>query len=155
MKQLLSIIALLVLFSCNSKTEDASQRQVIREKKDVVVVNKEIANRDSVLSFDKNDLPEDGKYRYDIAFAGWEGKSMGEKVTVFIKGDSIRVMYEGDGQLTMTNKGDILDEGILRKHKSGEWIIAQQEEDVYAEEFGGCTDGPTVIDFEGKKYWKC
>ena len=70
-----------------------------------------------------NHLPSDGKYRYDIAFAEWGGKSMGEKVTVIINKGTIKVIYEGDGQLTLTKKGEILDEGKLLQHKSGVWII--------------------------------
>ncbi|MCB0381679.1 MAG: hypothetical protein KDD24_10510, partial [Flavobacteriales bacterium] len=38
-------------------------------------------------------IPPDGTYRYDIAFAEWGGKTMNEKVTVEIKGDSVKVIY--------------------------------------------------------------
>ena len=103
----------------------------------------------------QNEIPDDGKYRYDIAFAEWNGISMGEKVTVIIKGDTIQIVYDGDGHLTNAKKGDILNSGIIRKHKSGVWIIAQSEEDIYLDEIGGCTDGPSVIDFEQMKYWLC
>lgn len=104
---------------------------------------------------DSTEIPPDGKYRYDIAFAEWEGKSRGEKVTVVIKGASVKVLYEGDGQLTMTEPGEILDEGILRKHKSGQWIITKSKDDIKIDEVGGCTGGPSVIDFENKKFWIC
>lgn len=80
---------------------------------------------------------------------------MGEKVTVMIKGDSVKVIYEGDGQLTLTEPGEILDEGILRKHKSGQWIITKSKSDTEIDEIGGCTGGPSVIDFENKKFWIC
>ena len=102
-----------------------------------------------------DNLPSDGKYRYDIAFAEWGGKSMGEKVTVIIKKGTIKVVYEGDGQLILTKKGDIIDEGRILKHKSGVWIIGTDEKDVNAEEVGGCSDGPRVIDFEKMKFWMC
>src|SRR5690606_30199046 len=52
-----------------------------------------------------NEILPNGKYRFDIAFAEWEGKSMGEKVTVVINDNSIKIIYEGDGQLTQTKKG--------------------------------------------------
>ncbi|MBR9860213.1 flagella basal body P-ring formation protein FlgA [bacterium] len=100
-------------------------------------------------------IPPSGTYRYDVAFAEWNGVSMGEKVTVIIKGDSIKVIYEGDGQLTNTVAGEVMEDGVLRRHKSGVWIISSKEDDVEIEEVGGCTGGPTVIDFEEKKYWLC
>jgi len=100
-------------------------------------------------------IPPDGTYRYDIAFAEWDGKTMNEKVAVEIKGDSVKVIYEGDGQLSGIKKGEVLDEGILKKHKSGPWIITHTESDVELDEIGGCTGGPAIIDLEGKKYWMC
>ncbi len=111
------------------------------------------------ISFAQNsktdEIPSDGKYRYDIAFAEWGGKSMGEKVTVIIKGNSIKIVYEGDGQLTLTKKGDVIDKGIILRHKSGVWIIGTHDNDVNAEEVGGCSDGPRVIDFEKMIFWMC
>lgn len=103
----------------------------------------------------QSEIPKSGEYRYDMAFAEWQGKSMGEKVTVIIEGDSVKVRYEGDGNLSLSKKGDILDSGLLRKHVSGSWIIAEPEMDIYAKEFGGCGSGPTIIDFKNKKYWTC
>ena len=79
---------------------------------------------------------------------------MGEHVTVLIKGNRVKVIYEGDGDLT-AEAGTVLDEGILLKHKSGQWIIATDESDATLDEVGGCTDGPSVIDFAEKKYWMC
>ena len=79
---------------------------------------------------------------------------MGEKVTVVIQGDSVKVIYAGDGKIT-AEKGEVLDEGIILKHKSGDWIIARGREDVNLEEIGGCTGGPSIIDFKNKKFWMC
>jgi hypothetical protein len=111
-----------------------------------------------ILSFNYQNktkgIPPDGKYRYDIAFAEWDGKSMGEKVTVIIKGDSVKVIYEGDGKLT-AEPGETIDEGILRKHKFGKWIITKSESDIELDEIGGCTGGPAIIDFKEMKYWMC
>lgn len=101
-----------------------------------------------------DEIPPDGKYRYDVAFAEWYGKSMGVQVTVVIKGDSVKVIYEGVGKLT-AEEGEILDEGILRKHKSGQWIITKSKKDIEIDEIGGCTGGPSAIDFENKKFWMC
>lgn len=102
----------------------------------------------------KKGIPEDGKYRYDIAFSEWNGKSMGEKVTVLIKGNYVKVIYEGDGKLT-AKQGEVIDEGVLREHRSGVWIITKSENDIESEEIGGCTGGPAIIDFKEKKYWMC
>ena len=44
--------------------------------------------------------PKDGTYTYSIAFAEWQGKSLGATCTVIIKGDSIRVVHDGKGNLT-------------------------------------------------------
>jgi hypothetical protein len=107
------------------------------------------------ISTDSTEIPPDGKYRYDIAFAEWDGKSMGEKVTIIINGDSVKVIYEGDGKLALVKPGEILDQGILRKHKSGIWIISDSANDTEIDEIGGCTGGPSVIDFLNKKFWMC
>ena len=101
-----------------------------------------------------NEIPPDGKYTYEIAFAEWNGESMGVEVIVVIKGNLVKVIYEGVGKFT-AEKGEILDEGILRKHKSGQWIISKYETDTEIDEIGGCTGGPSIIDFENKKFWIC
>ncbi len=100
------------------------------------------------------EIPANGSYQFDLAYAEWQGKSMGETVTVEIKGDSIRVLYSGEGNLGY-RRGEVMEEGLIRQHKSGDWIIAHAESDVNAEEYGGCTDGPQVIDFSNKKFWVC
>ncbi len=102
-----------------------------------------------------DNIPTDGKYRYDVAFAEWGGKSMGEKVTVIIKEGTIKIIYEGDGQMILKAKGEIIDEGKILKHKSGVWIIGTDGKDVNTEEVGGCSDGPRIIDFEKMKFWMC
>jgi hypothetical protein len=99
--------------------------------------------------------PKDGVYTYTIAFEEWGGKSLGATCTVIIKGNSIKIVHNGKGNLTGV-KGDILDEGIIMKHKkSGKWIIAHQPKDIDAKEIGGCGSGPTIIDFKNKKWWSC
>jgi len=105
--------------------------------------------------YESNEILPNGKYRFDIAFAEWDGKSMGEKVTVVISGDSIQVIYEGDGQLTLSKKGDVIDEGKIMKHKTGVWIIGRIPADTQSDEVGGCSGGPAIIDFKYKRYWMC
>jgi hypothetical protein len=98
--------------------------------------------------------PANGTYTYAIAFAEQQGKSLGATCTVIIKGDSIKIVHNGKPGLT-GKKGEIMDEGIIMKHKTGVWIIGHSRKDINAEEFGGCTDGPTEIDFKRKKWRKC
>lgn len=99
--------------------------------------------------------PKDGTYTYSIAFGEWNGKSLGATCSVIIKGDSIKVIHNGKGNLT-GKKGDILDRGIIMKHtKTGKWIIGHSNKDRNAKEIGGCTNGPSVIDFKRKKFWSC
>ena len=50
----------------------------------------------------------------------------------------------------------LIDEGTLMFHeKAQEWIISTSPEDINAEEVGGCSDGPTVVDLVHKIYWSC
>ena len=100
--------------------------------------------------------PKDGTYIYKTAFAEWGGRSLGSLVTVVIKGNSIKVIANDKSNLSETKKGDIIEQGIIMKHKkTGKWIIGHKASDKFAKEVGGCSDGPTVIDFQNKKWWTC
>ena len=108
-----------------------------------------------VSTFVKAQKPKDGSYTYKVAFDEWGGKTLGATCTVVIKGDSIKVIHNGKPNLT-GNKGDIMDEGIIMKHKkTGKWIIGHSKDDVNAKELGGCGSGPAIIDFKNKKWWTC
>jgi hypothetical protein len=99
--------------------------------------------------------PKDGIYTYTIAFAEWQGKSNGATCTVIIKGDSIEIIHNGTGNLT-GKKGDILDQGILMQHiKTGKWIVGHKLNDKDAKEIGGCSEGPSIIDFKHRRFWLC
>lgn len=99
--------------------------------------------------------PRNGTYTYAVAFAEWQGKSLGATCTVVIRGDSIKVIHNGTGRLS-GKKGDILDRGILLQHQpTGKWIIGHSPQDKNAKEIGGCSDGPAVIDLKNKKWWTC
>ncbi|HXB45107.1 MAG TPA: hypothetical protein VNV85_13660 [Puia sp.] len=107
----------------------------------------------SNLAFSQN--PKDGTYTYKIAFTEWQGKSLGATCTVIIKGDSIKIIHNGKGNLT-GNRGDIIDQGMIMKHtKSGKWIIGHNARDKEAKQIGGCSGGPSVIDFKRKIFWSC
>jgi hypothetical protein len=99
--------------------------------------------------------PKNGTYTYSIAWAEWNGNSLGATCTVIIKGDSIKVIHNGKPNVT-GKKGDIYDLGIIMRHvKTGKWIIGHSPKDKYAKQIGGCSDGPSVIDFKNKKFWSC
>lgn len=115
---------------------------------------KEKENQDNYRLKDDG-IPVDGTYVFDIAFAEWGGISMGEEVTVVISGNRVQVIYEGNGSLTNTKAGEIMESGNIMKHHSGVWIITETPSDTTLQEIGGCVDGPSVIDFEGRKFWMC
>lgn len=72
---------------------------------------------------------------------------------VIINGDSIRIYAtkELSERITLTKENDLIDEGIIVKHKSGKWIIGKSKNDKDAEGIGG--EGPSIIDFTKKEYW--
>lgn len=101
-----------------------------------------------------NEKPKDGTYTYSIAFAEWNGKSNSATCIVIIKGDSIAVINSGNN--LSGKKGEIINKGVIMKHtKTGKWIIGHSPMDKDAKEVGGCSSGPSVIDFERKLYWLC
>ena len=67
--------------------------------------------------------------------------------SVKIHGNRIEV-YKNEN--TNISGERLIVKGILVKHKSGKWIIANSESDKNAEEIGGCTGGPIPIDFKSK-----
>ncbi len=98
--------------------------------------------------------PKTGTYIYQVAFAEWQGRSLGATVLIKIKGDSIYVIHNG-GNLS-GEKGEVIDSGIIMKHRrTGKWIIGHTPGDKEAPEVGGCSDGPSVIDFNRKQFWLC
>ncbi len=97
-------------------------------------------------------VPKDGMYTYSIAFDEWGGKTLGATCIVLIKGSSIQIIHNGDANLS-GKKGDIMAQGIIMKHVSGQWIIGSSSADINAKNIGTCNEGPTVIDFK-KKLWK-
>jgi len=100
-------------------------------------------------------IPEDGEYIYQVRFAEWDNAYHSQDVKVIINVDSIKV-YLYKGELTGLEVGDLFEEGLLRFHKqSGNWIIISDEQELELNDVGGCTGGPTVVDFENKIYEIC
>jgi len=180
MKPLINILILVLLFSCSSKKDKTINKQKIetvnKSSNDSIVQRNDSINTpktlpiitkydsqkilDSVSDLEQisqkhKEIPPDGTYIYDIAYAEWQGKSMGEKVKVVIKGNSIKIISEGNPSMT-AKKGEILDEGLLIKHNStGEWLISNNPSDANLDAYGGCAGAPMIIDFVNKKYWTC
>jgi len=72
---------------------------------------------------------------------------------VVIKGDSITIYATKDlaEHRTFTKDGDIIDQGIILKHRSGKYIVGKTREDINAEDIG--IEGPAILDFKKKRYW--
>lgn len=50
----------------------------------------------------------------------------------------------------------VLAEGQLMWHAaSKQWVIGHETSDRSAQDVGGCSEGPEVIDLAGKIYWTC
>jgi hypothetical protein len=72
---------------------------------------------------------------------------------VVIKNDSITIYAtkELSQKITLTKEGEIIDRGIILKHKSGKWIIGKNRKDIDAKRIG--VEGPAILDFRKKQYW--
>ena len=102
----------------------------------------------------ETERPKDGTYTYAVAFAEWNGKTNGATCTVIISGDSIKVVHNGNPNLS-GKKGSIIDQGIIMKHAgTGKWIIGHTINDKNAKEVNGC-EGQTIVDFKKKLIWSC
>lgn len=112
-----------------------------------------IADAFAVKTSDK--APPNGKYTYSVYVAEF-GFVTENAASVIIDNDKIKIISIRDDIQGMSyKKGDIIEEGTIMLHKSGVWIIALHKNDVYSEEVGGCSDGPTVIDFNKKQVIVC
>jgi uncharacterized lipoprotein YbaY len=50
----------------------------------------------------------------------------------------------------------VLADGKLMWHTaSAQWIIGHKDTDRLAQDVGGCSDGPQVVDLAAKIYWTC
>tara|TARA_R100001369_G_scaffold78416_1_gene108052 strand:- start:87 stop:800 length:714 start_codon:yes stop_codon:yes gene_type:complete len=88
-----------------------------------------------------------GKMTYELYFAEFGGRMKNLSVEILITGNKITVYNNEKNPLT---GGKIIIDGVLLKHKTGKWIIGETETDRNAEEIGGCSGGPTPIDFKTK-----
>ena len=84
---------------------------------------------------------------FELYYSEWGGRMPNGSCDVIIDGYQITVQQNEKTNLT---GGKILAKGTLMKHQSGKWIIAEKEEDKFAEEIGDCTGGPVVVDLKKK-----
>lgn len=82
-----------------------------------------------------------GTFKYEIYFAEFGGRMNNATCDLEIKGNKIKVLQDGTRKLT---GGKVLFDGIIIKHKSGVWILADDESDKDAEEVGGCSEFPII-----------
>ncbi len=91
---------------------------------------------------------------YIFSYCDIEYQSCVGKCKVIIKGDTITIYATKElaQTRTFTKEGDIIDKGIILKHKSGKWIVGKTKKDIEAEDIGG--EGPAILDFSKKEYWR-
>ena len=99
-----------------------------------------------------NEQPiQSGSYVFKHKYAEHPGL---ESITFDVEIDGLKVTVTNNNQEGTWPKG-VVEEGRLFLHSSNKWLIVHNKSDEQAEEVGGCTDGPTVIDLEKKIYWTC
>lgn len=110
-----------------------------------------------ISTFTVAQIPKSGTYVYKLQFAESSYSYLTDaKCKVIIDGEKIKVIFSGGGGAHSGLKnGDVIDEGIIIKHKSGSWIIGRKKSDVELDEVGGCTNGSREIDFKNKVFWTC
>ena len=90
---------------------------------------------------------------YTFNYCDFEYNNCFSTCKVVIRGDSITIYATKklSENRTFTKEGDLIDRGIILKHKSGKWIIGKTKKDIYAKKIGA--DGPAILNFTKKQYW--
>ncbi len=97
---------------------------------------------------------KDGTYTFEHKFAEAQQQSI-KSIQLIVTIKAHHIVIINHDRYDVFPKG-IIEEGELMWHaKSGQWIIANTPSDAQAEDVGGCSDGPTVIDLEHRIYWTC
>ena len=104
----------------------------------------------SLISFSQ--IPKSGTYIFKYCDLEYESGCYGN-CKVIIKKDSITIYATKElaERRTFTKEGDIIDQGIILKHRSGKWIVGKNKKDINAKQIG--VEGPAIIDFKTKQYW--
>lgn len=95
--------------------------------------------------------PGSGTYIY--SYCDLEYKMSLGLCKVVIKKDSVTIYATKElaSRITNTKEGDIIDRGIVLKHRTGKWIVGKSLKDANTNKIG--YDGPAIIDFKKKQYW--
>ena len=93
-----------------------------------------------------------GVYRFEQRFT--EQPSMpGTELKATIDGRRIQLVNVGNSRVFPLG---VIEDGVLLWHaRSRQWIIGSVPGDARAEEVGGCSDGPAVVDLVARIYWTC
>lgn len=133
------------------KTKHDSCREKLSSSNNKLIINRDKTLSNTLETKNLTDLKFDsipqGKMTYELYFAEFDGRLENLTVEILISGNKITVYNNVQNPLT---GGKIIIEGVLLKHKSGKWIIGEAKTDQNAEEIGGCSGGPTPIDFKTK-----
>jgi hypothetical protein len=93
-----------------------------------------------------------GTYKFQHKFA--EHPSMPSiALTATIKGRYISLDNKMESQVFP--KGNIASGKLMWHAKSKQWIIGNSKQERFAEEVGGCSNGPEVVDLKKRIYWTC
>lgn len=92
----------------------------------------------------KNKTIPQGNFKYELYFAEFSGRMENSSCNVEIKDNKIKILQD---ESTNFSGGELIFKGVLVKHNSGAWILANEESDKNAERVGGCTAFP-IIYFE-------
>ena len=93
-----------------------------------------------------------GQYTFQHRFAEQPEMRL-EPIVAKISGRHIVLINKA--QFGVFPKG-IIEAGILMWHaKSKQWIIGDSNSDRFADDVGGCSTGPAVVDLKKKIYWTC
>lgn len=103
----------------------------------------------SFISFSQ--IPKSGAYIFK--YCDLEYNMCLATCKIVIKGDRITIYATKElaQRITLTKEGDIINQGIILKHKSGKWIIGKTRKDIYAKQIG--VRGPAILNFKKKQYW--
>ena len=93
-------------------------------------------------------IPKSGTYIYK--YCDMEYNKCLSTCKVVIKGNHITIYATKElaQRITNTKEGEIINKGIILKHKSGKWVVGKNVKDKYAEDIF------TTLDFLKKQYWQ-
>ncbi|CAI3928728.1 unnamed protein product [Commensalibacter communis] len=97
-----------------------------------------------------------GTFIYKIYYEE-QNSWMGDTVIVKIHNDRIKI-YAKKVNISGIKNGELMEDGVIRQHKSGVWIISSPNspQDVNLDHIEACQgDAPATIDFKKKIYWMC